>query len=497
VGRRFALQVCAVGAVISCLVGGVFAWTTQHQASEFVDRIAKDTPQIRDARRALADVDPGQPQTMLLIGDDRRKGESGQRSDTMILVRLDPDARVTSMLSLPRDLVVRGSGSAEKLNAAYAKGPGALITRLQQLLSTPAERFEIHHYVAIRFTAFAKAVNTFDCFYADVDRRYFNDNQPPTGGGVPFATIDVPAGYQRLCGEDSLDYVRSRHADNDVVREARQSHYLAEARAQMATSSLLSKQGELVDTIFRYVDTDIDTGRGLLGVVRLGLDVAGRATGRVELTTTEDGPDLVTTPAALASAARTFLHPRSAPGSASVRSPSAPTTAPRRAARPRRASSRTVATLRSDLGAARTAVRASGIAQEFTAAPVLVPRLVEGEARYDLDDSRAYDIAAPGGKTFPWPAYRLVAELAGGRDGAGQFYGVQGTTWKDPPVLELATDEVRLGGRSFRVEYDGRRIRRLIWRAPAGTYWVTNSLTGGLSNAEMRAVARSLTTVGR
>ncbi|MFA4929344.1 MAG: LytR family transcriptional regulator, partial [Patulibacter sp.] len=68
--------------------------------------------------------------------------------------------------------------------------------------------------------------------------------------------------------------------------------------------------------------------------------------------------------------------------------------------------------------------------------------------------------------------------------------------WKDPPVLDLATSEERLGGRTFKVEYDGSRIRRLVWKAPQGTYWITNTLNSRLTNSEMRALARSLTRYG-
>ena len=99
---------------------------------------------------------------------------------------------------------------------------------------------------------------------------------------------------------------------------------------------------------------------------------------------------------------------------------------------------------------------------------------------------------AAGGRAFPWQGYRLVVEIDGSRGGIGQYYGIQGTSWKDPPVLKMTTDTVRLAGRDYRIEYDDKRIRRLIWTTPNGTYWVNNSLKNSLSNSEMRAIARSL-----
>ena len=85
-----------------------------------------------------------------------------------------------------------------------------------------------------------------------------------------------------------------------------------------------------------------------------------------------------------------------------------------------------------------------------------------------------------------------MVAVDGSRGGIGQYYGIQGTSWKDPPVLDMTTDEVRLAGRTFCIEYDGARIRRLVWRTPNGTYWVNNSLKNSLTNSEMRAIARSL-----
>lgn len=497
-GFSFALRFLLAGLLVLVVVGTAVATGIRREADAIVQDFAAPTKETEQAKEALSDVDPGKPQTMLLVGNDARRGEkTGSRSDTMILVRLDPDAKVTTMLSLPRDLIVQG-GSSARLNAAFANGPAGLIDQLKRILSTPQDRFDIHHYVTIRFTAFSQAVNAFGCFYVDVDRKYFNNNNPPAGGGTEqYATIDVPAGYQRLCGEQSLDYVRFRHLDNDVVREARQSHYLTEARSQIATSSLITKQDKLTKSIFKFVDTDIRSGRGLLGVVKLGLDVVGKPTRRVTLKTTdtEEGA-LQTTPADLAEAAQEFLHPVASPGGSAaeddVPADSGTTQAKPKKKKVRRAKARTPKTLTAAPAAAKAVVQQSGIARNFRDAPIYLPRLMEYEARYENDDSRGYDIQSAGGRAYPWQGYRIVAYLAGGQDGSGQYYGVQGTSWKDPPLLDLATDEVRLGGRTFKIEYDGRRIRRLIWQTPNGTYWVNNSLKNSLTNDEMRAIARSL-----
>jgi hypothetical protein len=78
----------------------------------------------------------------------------------------------------------------------------------------------------------------------------------------------------------------------------------------------------------------------------------------------------------------------------------------------------------------------------------------------------------------------------------GQYYGVQGTTWRAPPILAKLTDTVRMAGRTYKVAYDGSRIRTIAWRTPRGVYWVSNSLMGALTNRQMLGVARSLTRFG-
>ncbi|MEV4421515.1 LCP family protein [Patulibacter sp. NPDC049589] len=493
-GTTFALRFLLAGIVVLIIAGAVVAATIQHEATTLVSALPPETKASKEAKGVLDDVQAGKPQTMLLVGDDARIGEeSGQRSDTMILVRLDEDAKVTSMLSLPRDLIVAG-GSSARLNASnVGKGPAGLIVQLKRILSTPQEPFEINHYVSIRFSAFSAAVKAFGCFYVDVDRKYYNDNNPPAGGGnEPYAAIDVPAGYQRLCGEDSLSYVRFRHLDNDVVREARQAHYLAEARAQIAASKLITEGTKLAKTILGFVDTDIRKARGLLGVVKLGLNVVGKPTKRITLDTTDTKEGaLQTTPADLATAARRFLHPGSTPKS----KPSQDDAKPTRTAsgkRKKKAAPKIPATLTANASAAAVSIRNSGIAKNFTAAPIYLPKLVQNGAVYKDDYSRGYDIASANGRSFPWQGYRLVVAVDGARGGIGQYYGIQGTSWKKPPVLELATDEVTLAGRKWRIEYDGARIRRLIWSTPNGTYWINNSLKNSLTNNEMRAIARSL-----
>jgi anionic cell wall polymer biosynthesis LytR-Cps2A-Psr (LCP) family protein len=124
----------------------------------------------------VAPTRPGKPQTIMLLGSDKRWRDGDDdpvRSDTMMLVRLDPKQRATTVLSIPRDLKVAIRGhSVAKINDAYALGgPDLAIQTVRDLTG-----LKIHHVVNVNFKGFRSAINLFDCFYVDVDRRYFHSN---------------------------------------------------------------------------------------------------------------------------------------------------------------------------------------------------------------------------------------------------------------------------------------------------------------------------------
>jgi hypothetical protein len=77
----------------------------------------------------------------------------------------------------------------------------------------------------------------------------------------------------------------------------------------------------------------------------------------------------------------------------------------------------------------------------------------------------------------------------------GEYYGIQGTTWKDPPILEQPQATRRVGGRTYELHYDGARLRLVAWRTKKATYWVSNTLLLSLSKRQMMSIARSARTL--
>jgi len=117
--------------------------------------------------------------------------------------------------------------------------------------------------------------------------------------------------------------------------------------------------------------------------------------------------------------------------------------------------------------------------------PVLFPRLRTKGSVY-AGPPRVYRIFA-NGRTYP--SYRMVINRA---VGVGEYYGLQGTTWKDPPILEDASETRKIGGREYELHYDGDRLRLVAWHTDKGSYWVSNTLLQSLSEAQMMGIARSV-----
>jgi len=487
------LRRAALGAVlIVSLSAATVASAVLLEVKEFTRIIRNESVPLAPAVSSLLqNVASGRPQTILVIGDDRRKADAEQgnptRSDTMILVRLDPRKGATAMMSLPRDLVVDIPGfGRDKLNAAFAMGEDQLTLRtIRGLLDIP-----IHHYVRVTFWGFREAVDRVGCVYVDVDRKYFNDNHPPNGGGGAYAAIDVPAGYQRLCGQKALDYVRYRHLDNDLVRAARQQSFLGEAKGQIGVGGVFSDRAQLLRIFARSVRTDIRSTRAVLSLLKLVAESSGKPVQEVQFPAEDvaDGSgNVAISDTALHRTVRRFLDVRGNRG-ARGRTPRTKTKrrADRRSSARRRDGGRAAA-VPPGLVAGRKAGEdeAARLQVKLSRLPVYSPGLTATGGRYRSDHARAYDVADRSGRRHR--AYRIVAF----QGSIGQYYGIQGTTWKSPPILDDPSERRREGGLTYELFYDGGRLRIVAWRTSRAVYWVSNTLLRTLTNRQMLALARS------
>ncbi|MBI2953687.1 MAG: LCP family protein [Chloroflexi bacterium] len=213
---------------------------------------------------------------ILLLGLDQRPDERGQptRSDTIIVLTIDPVAKSAGMLSIPRDLLVSIPGyGEEKINTAHffgeaeRKGSGPLLAKqtVQNFLGVP-----IHYYARIDFQGFEQLINAVGGVTIDVPRPLKDDEYPTENYGIQ--RVYVPAGIQHMDGRLALQYARSRHADSDLGRVARQRAVLMAARQQALRLDLLPRLPGMLNTLLQSFQTDLSPS-DLLGLARLAKDV--------------------------------------------------------------------------------------------------------------------------------------------------------------------------------------------------------------------------------
>ncbi|MGI8796460.1 MAG: LCP family protein, partial [Acidimicrobiia bacterium] len=360
----------------------------------------------------------------------------------------------------------------------------------------------INHVINIDFGGFREAVNRIGCVFVDIDRRYFNDN---SGGGENYATIEVKQGYQKLCGQSALDYVRYRHEDNDLVRAARQQEFLRQAKQQVGLRAVFEDRKQLLRIFGAYTQSDISQQDvpEILGLLKLVYEASKQPITEVRFPGTDcaEGTCIEISREDLQKTVDEFIDVRDAAeepdpdldagdeldpdidAGGELDQPQAER-APERIASARRLAPGLI-DARKESG---DHVRALGRQPGAVDLPVYFPGARLGRGGYTASSPRSYEIADSDEESHS--SYRIA--LSAGYN--GEYYGVQGTTWKAPPILDSPTDERRIGDRTFKRYFDGTQIRLIALQTPQAVYWVSNTLSRKLTNAQMTGIAESLQT---
>jgi LCP family protein required for cell wall assembly len=464
--------------------------------------------------RFLSKVEGGEPENFLILGSDKRANEAEDpgRSDTTILLRLDPEKHAIAVMSIPRDLKVEIPGvGTGKFNEAYTYGGPKLTLRVvKELTGLP-----INHVVNVDFLGFVRAVYAIGCVYTEVDRRYYHSNV-----GVPaseqYAEINVQPGYQLLCGKKALQYVRYRHTDTDLVRSARQQDFISAARARVHVDDLVNDvffgggENGLIEIFTRYTTSDIQDEQTMLQVGKLFLSVRDAAIKEVHFPA-ELGPSYVyASEEAIHGAVSQFLGIEASGGSRGklegeegsrkkqkggrkdkggkkkAKKPPKP-----QIAAPKPPGSDGLAPAR-EAGEAEAKMAAGRVHGRF---PIFYPtRLPSGAYYVESDpynhvvDPRVYHLKDDDDNRYP--AYRmvLVAELSDGT----HYFGVQGIRgWEDPPILDNPSLTKKINGREYDIYLDGDRVKMVAWHRGENSYWISNDLLQTLTNDQMMGMARS------
>ena len=184
---------------------------------------------------------------VLLLGVDEREGDKG-RSDTMILMSLNPNTDSMAMLSIPRDTYVNIPGRGmDKINHAYAFGD------VELSIQTVEEAFDlpVHFYARVNMEGFKQGIDAIGGVTVTNDQAF-------SQGGETFSE-----GQIRLDGDQALKYIRMRKNDprGDLGRNERQRNVVQAAIKEGASFSSITKVGNILNILGDNVNTDLNMDR--------------------------------------------------------------------------------------------------------------------------------------------------------------------------------------------------------------------------------------------
>jgi LCP family protein required for cell wall assembly len=214
--------------------------------------------------------------TVLLLGLDYRDWQANEkysRSDTMILLTLDPLNKTAGILSIPRDMWVAIPGFGHgKINTAYylgdanhlpGGGPGLAVKTVEQFLGVP-----INYYAQIDFDAFVKFIDEIGGVKIDVPNKITIDLL----GGGPKTKKTLQPGVQVLPGQWALAYARNRYTQNgDFDRARRQQQVIIGIRDRVLDLNLLPSLVSKAPTLYQQLSSGIHTNLTLDDAVKLAL----------------------------------------------------------------------------------------------------------------------------------------------------------------------------------------------------------------------------------
>ncbi|OIK08171.1 LytR family transcriptional regulator [Bacillus sp. MUM 13] len=238
-------KVLGIIVLLLILAAGAYAYSVYHSLTAAVDTMHRPIDRDKSEKRAkpvaLAKKDPF---SVLMLGVDERKGDHG-RSDTMIVLTVNPNNNSVKMLSIPRDTrtEIVGHNTVDKINHAYAFGGVKMsMETVEKFLDIPVD-----YYMKINMEGFKDIVDA-------VGGITVNNDLDFTYEGVHF-----PKGPVTLNGERALKFSRMRHEDprGDFGRQLRQREIIQQVINEGASVSTLANYGDIFKALSANVQTNL------------------------------------------------------------------------------------------------------------------------------------------------------------------------------------------------------------------------------------------------
>jgi len=240
--KKVLLSLLLILVVITAGVG-IYAYSIYNNVNNTSKKIHKDIEKT-DKRKEVVSVQKKQPFSILLMGVDHRKGDKG-RSDSMILLTVNPEKKTTKMVSIPRDTrtEIVGKGKQDKLNHAYAFGGVQMtVDSVENFLNVP-----IDYYLEVNMEGFRDIVDAVDGVDVVNDLDFTYENTHFKKGAI------------HLNGKEALSFARMRKMDprGDFGRQLRQRLVIEAVIKKGASVSSLGNYQDILKAIEENVVTNL------------------------------------------------------------------------------------------------------------------------------------------------------------------------------------------------------------------------------------------------
>ncbi|MCL4506334.1 MAG: LCP family protein [Chloroflexi bacterium] len=263
IGMIFTLVVIAAGA-LTLLANSHKANQPDQILTQFYNQGDPATPapaaQVAAVATPAPTVTPQDTQriNVLLMGLDQRPAENAAyaKTDTMIIMTIDPISKTAGMLSIPRDLYVPLDGhGSDRINTAMALGgPQYAMRQVSTVFGLP-----IQHYVRVNFFAVEKLVDLVGGIDVYVDQD-INDQAYPDMN-YHYDPFVISKGMHHMDGATALKYARTRHGSSDIYRMRRQQEIIMAIRDRVlstdALPNLIANAPDIMGTLTGAVSTDL------------------------------------------------------------------------------------------------------------------------------------------------------------------------------------------------------------------------------------------------
>ncbi|PLR83138.1 LytR family transcriptional regulator [Bacillus canaveralius] len=242
-----------------CLLGtGVFAYNFYTDMVSAVDKMHNPiSREVSEKREDKVEFKEKDPISILLVGVDEREGDAG-RTDTMIVMTINPETKSTKLLSIPRDTRAKlinpdnpNKHRVDKMNHAYAYGGIEMtISSIENFLNVP-----IDYYTEVNMQGFKDIVDAVGGIEVDNQYEFELDG------------VYLQEGKQTLDGEEALQYARMRKEDplGDFGRQERQKEVISKVIAEGKSLSSLTNYDQILEALQENIVTNL-TLKDIIGI---------------------------------------------------------------------------------------------------------------------------------------------------------------------------------------------------------------------------------------